>query len=302
MPPVTIIIPTYNRAEALEAVWDSYIGNPLVKRIIVINDGSTDNTKEVLARLSRQSPTPVMVIHHAKRQGVQIAKMNGIAQTDTQWVLFGEDDVWLEEGYINTLLQEAEKFGAQIVAGRILNIIGVKNDFDPSKLSDDETPYLDDIFDIKHFVAQFEARTKYPLPVPFVHAVALVHSSVFEVVGFDTRYRGTAHREETDFFLAADAAGFSIYWTPATKCYHLRGPISMMGGQRGRKLNWWRIEFWGFINSWLFVKKHWPLLSTKYGFEKSPSFWFFTIYCKQRFFLYSRRILSGKISKTWSKP
>ena len=300
MQPITIIIPTHNRAKALATVFHSYVGNPLVKRIIVVNDGSTDNTREVLEHLAKHSPTPVMVINHAKRQGVQITKMDGIAEVDTEWVLFGEDDVYLGQNYINNLLQEAEKISAKIIAGRILNVIGVSNDFDPSKIHDKEAPYRDDIFDTKHFTARFDALSKNPLAAPFLHAVALVHSSVFTVAGIDKRYKGTAHREETDFYLTADAAGFSIYWTPATACYHLRGPISLTGGQRGRKLNWFRIEFWGYINTWLFVRKHWPLLSTKYGFEKSPSFWFFTEYCKERFLLYYDRISSGRISKTWS--
>jgi glycosyltransferase involved in cell wall biosynthesis len=301
MQTITIIIPTHNRANALAAVWDSYVGDPLVKRIIVVNDGSTDNTKEVLENLIEHSPIPVKVIHHAKRQGVQITKMAGIAEADTEWVLFGEDDVWLGKNYINTLLDEAKKLGAKIIAGRIINIIGVNNDFNPSSLSDNETRYMDDIFDTRHFAAHFYAHSQYPLPAPFLHAVALVHSSVFTAAGFDTRYRGTAHREETDFYLTADAAGFSIYWTPATECYHLRGAISFMGGQRGRKLNWFRIEFWGFVNTWMFIRKHWPLLSKKYGFEKSPLSWFVLTYCKERILLYRERIFHGRISKTWIK-
>jgi GT2 family glycosyltransferase len=300
LPPVTIIIPTYNRANALKAVWYSYVGNTLVKRIIVINDGSTDGTREALEHFTQHSPTPVTVIHHTKKQGVQITKMDGIAEVDTEWVLFGEDDVCLGQDYINILLKEAEKTGAKIIAGRILNVIGVNNDFDPSKLRDNEAPYLNDIFDTKHFAARFDAHSKSPLPAPFLHAVALVHSSVFTKAGFDKIYKGTAHREETDFYLTANAAGFPIYWTPATECYHLRGPISLTGGQRGRKLNWFRIEFWGYVNTWIFVRKHWPLLSKKYGFEKSPLFWFFNEYCKERFLLYYDRTSSGRISKTWS--
>jgi len=300
MQPITIIIPTYNRANALKIVWQSYIGNPLVKRIIIVNDGSTDNTKTVLEHLSEHSPTPVTVIHHSKKQGQQISRMDGIAEADTKWILFGEDDVWLGKDYINILLQEAKKLRAKIIAGRILNVIGVNNDFDPSKLHDDEAPYIDDIFDMKHFAACFDARSKCSLPAPFLHTIALVHSSVFPKVKFDTRYLGNAHREETDFYLTADAAGFPIFWTPATACYHLRGTISLTGGQRGRKLNLIKIEFWGYVNTWMLVKKHWHFLSKKYGFEKSPLWWFVIIYCKDRFLLYVDRICSGRILKTWS--
>jgi glycosyltransferase involved in cell wall biosynthesis len=299
MQPITIIIPTYNRANALKVVWQSYIGNPLVKRIIIVNDGSTDNTKTVLEHLIEHSPTPVTVIHHSKKQGQQISRMDGIAIADTKWILFGEDDVYLGQNYINTLLAKAEELGAKIIAGRIL-AVAVNDNYDPSKLCDDESPYMDNIFDIKHFAARFDARSKVALPAPFLHTIALINRSVFVMVGFDKRYRGTAHREETDFYLTANAAGFPIFWTPATACYHLRGTISLTGGQRGRKLNLIKIEFWGYVNTWMLVKKHWHLLSKKYDFERSPLWWFVIVYCRDRFLLYADRMFSGRISKTWS--
>ena len=300
MQPITVIIPTYNRANALKIVWQSYIGNPLVKRIIIINDGSTDNTREVLEHLIEHSSIPVKVIHHPWKKGQQVSRMDGIAQADTKWVLFGEDDVWLEQDYINTLFTKAEELGANIIAGRILTVTGINNKFDPANICDSEAPYMDNIFDVKRFIAHFDARTTNPLRAPFLHTIALIDSSVFTKVRFDKRYRGTAHREETDFYLTANAAGFSVFWTPATLCYHLRGPISVTGGQRGKKLNWIKIEFWGYINTWMLVKKHWHYLNEKYGLEKSTLFWFFTIYCKERFFLYVNRIFTGRISKTWS--
>ena len=55
MKPMTILIPTYNRAKALEAVWPSYDDNPLVDKIVIVNDGSTDNTSDLVRRLSEAS-------------------------------------------------------------------------------------------------------------------------------------------------------------------------------------------------------------------------------------------------------
>ena len=43
--------------------------------------------------------------------------MSGIAEAKTEWVLFGEDDVWLSPDYCSTLLREAEQLGASIIAG-----------------------------------------------------------------------------------------------------------------------------------------------------------------------------------------
>lgn len=299
MQPITVIIPTYNRARSLEVVWQSYIGNPLVRQIIVVNDGSTDNTKELLARLAVRSSTPVKVIHHSSQKGQQASRMAGIAEVETEWVLFGEDDVGLGKNYIATLFREAQALGAKIIAGRIVNVRSLDDQWVPLRANGAE-PHMENIFDIKRLAARFDAYSRCPLAAPFLHTIALIHRSVFTVVGFDPRYRGTAHREETDFYLSANTAGFSVYWTPSTECYHLRGAISLTGGQRGKgQINWLRIEFWAFVNTWLFIRKHWPVLSKKYGFEKNPLSWFVTIYCKDRFILYFDRICHGVTSKTW---
>jgi len=104
-PSITILIPTYNRIRALEAVWPSYFGHHDVARIIVIDDGSTDGTRERVLELAADRPIPVDVIRHETQQGQPAARRTGIAAARTEWVLFGEDDVWLADDYCSTLLR-----------------------------------------------------------------------------------------------------------------------------------------------------------------------------------------------------
>src|SRR6476661_1102060 len=106
-PSITVRSPTHNRRRGLEAVWPSYFGHPDVERIIVIDDGSTDGTAERVEELARLAPIPVDVIRHEEKRGQPASRLSGIAASDTEWVLFGEDDVWLEPNYCSTLLTEA---------------------------------------------------------------------------------------------------------------------------------------------------------------------------------------------------
>lgn len=97
--PVSVIITTYNRADfVLEAVR-SVISQKCVKpcEIIVVDDGSTDNTPEVLY--------PVMESIKYVRQdhgGVSRARNHGIDCSVGEWIAFlDSDDIWLPQKLVN---------------------------------------------------------------------------------------------------------------------------------------------------------------------------------------------------------
>ncbi|HEY4954662.1 MAG TPA: glycosyltransferase family 2 protein, partial [Gemmatimonadaceae bacterium] len=207
-PSITVLIPTYNRVRALEAVWPSYFTDPAVARVIVIDDGSTDGTMERVAGWARSARIPVEVIRHDSQRGQPASRLTGIAAARTEWVLFGEDDVWLSEGYCSTLLNEARNLGASIIAGRLVTA-RVPGEFSRDLLVDPPSELRDarGVFDLASLDADFSSRTAGPIPAPFVHSIALIKSEVFNNSSFDTWYAGNSWREETDFYLAANARG-----------------------------------------------------------------------------------------------
>jgi glycosyltransferase involved in cell wall biosynthesis len=277
---ITILIPTYNRSRALEAVWPSYLVHPDVARIIVIDDGSTDGTAEKVRELAKQSPIPVDVIRHETQQGQPASRMSGVARADTEWVLFGEDDVWLSGDYCATLLREARELDASIIAGRIVTA-RVPAEFDTSCLVDPPSPMRerDDVFDLQSMDAKFAERVRSPVPAPYIHSIALIKRDTFTKVKFDTWYAGNSWREETDFYLAANAAGAKAYFSGSTVCYHLRGPISAMGGQRVNRL-WF--EYLAWRNTRYLVTKHWPYLKEAHGLRGTAIGWTIRYYVRRQ--------------------
>lgn len=69
---LSIVIPVYNEAatvaHVIERVMAVELGG-IEREIIVVNDGSTDRTEEVLAEVAGRWPERVKVIHHEKNQG-----------------------------------------------------------------------------------------------------------------------------------------------------------------------------------------------------------------------------------------
>src|SRR4051812_46340454 len=107
IPDVTVVMPTYNRRRALEAVWPSYADADGVARIIVVDDAGTDGTGEMVARMTANSRVPTTYIRRNRKGTVQESKMAGVQAADTEWVLFGEDDVYLGTDYVSTLRADA---------------------------------------------------------------------------------------------------------------------------------------------------------------------------------------------------
>lgn len=116
---ITALIPSFNRAHTLKRAIDSVLNQTILpSELIVIDDGSTDLTTDLL---KSYSPEHVTMITQANR-GVSSARNAGIRAAQGDWIaLLDSDDVWhpqkLEHQirYINTyseckILQTQEKW------------------------------------------------------------------------------------------------------------------------------------------------------------------------------------------------
>jgi hypothetical protein len=90
--PVCVVIPAYNRAHLLEralsSVWAQTPALPA--EVLVVDDGSDDETSEVAKRLG------ATVVRHPQNQGLSAARNTGLRSTSQPWVaLLDTDDEWL---------------------------------------------------------------------------------------------------------------------------------------------------------------------------------------------------------------
>jgi glycosyltransferase involved in cell wall biosynthesis len=93
-PLVSVIIPTYNRAAFLKEALDS-LEKQIFKdfEVIVIDDGSTDTTQDILK--AYQSKINLRAIAFSENQGVSKARNWGIRESHLPWIAFlDSDDQW----------------------------------------------------------------------------------------------------------------------------------------------------------------------------------------------------------------
>ena len=124
---ISVVIPTHNRAVlVLQAITSVLHQTYPVHEIIVVDDGSSDDTKEVLYRFlsSVTSAAPVRYLHQ-QQQGVSVARNTGINAATGDWLAFlDSDDLWLPEKLawqVKALQQYAETCQACVTDSRYAN-------------------------------------------------------------------------------------------------------------------------------------------------------------------------------------
>ena len=96
MPKVSVIIPTYNRAELLKVAIASVLSQTYKDfEIIVIDDASHDNTQELLTSLKDKR---IRYIRHETNKRISAARNTGIVNSHGNYIAFlDDDDEWLPE-------------------------------------------------------------------------------------------------------------------------------------------------------------------------------------------------------------
>ncbi|MBF1037570.1 MAG: glycosyltransferase family 2 protein [Candidatus Nanosynbacter sp.] len=102
MPKLSIIIPAYNAEQYIESCLDSILQNSKESlsetEIIVINDGSTDNTLKILESYNQYKN---IKIHTTKNQGVSAARNLGISLAKGEWITFIDADDTISDHFVD---------------------------------------------------------------------------------------------------------------------------------------------------------------------------------------------------------
>lgn len=241
VPEISVVIPTYNRAAALRRNFPYVLGLEGVGEIVVVVDGSIDETGQVLVGFDDER---VRVITHPERRGSQAARKTGVAAAHGEWLLMLDDDCGAFPEFARALLDAARRCGADIVAAPWLHL---NPDADPREAYARARAASHPWIGLNTSPSAFPDRD---LETPFLPGNVLIHRRVFDQVTYDEGLTRNAWREETSFYLDACAAGFRCVMTPDTASFQLD---QWRGGQRLPKAAY---EFHALRNNWRFLRRY----------------------------------------------
>jgi glycosyltransferase involved in cell wall biosynthesis len=204
---ISLVIPTYNRAHLItETVRSALNQTRAFSEIIVVDDGSQDNTAEVVAPYADR-----IKFIRTDNAGVQAARNTGVEAASSAYVTFCDSDDLLDPDFVETI-------GDWLTIGPAVELVYTnlvkftENAIDRDDFSGAPSQFMDG--------AKTRGAFFYDIPDlylrlftvhPFYITGCTVKKSFFKSIGgFDTRFNGI-RAEDGEFTLRAVAAGRAAY-------------------------------------------------------------------------------------------
>ncbi len=112
---VSVIVPVYNEASHVDELLQAIHASPVKKEIIIVDDGSTDGTREKLRALPPMDD--VTVVFHEKNCGKGAAIRTALAYTRGEYVLIQDSDLEYDPQDYPALLRPLEAGSCNVVYG-----------------------------------------------------------------------------------------------------------------------------------------------------------------------------------------
>ncbi len=200
-PRVSVCVSTHNRAALLPRLFAALAAQTLPAaqlEVVVVDDGSTDRTEEVLADLARQAPFVTRVLRHPVSRGPAAGRNAAWRAAASASIAFTDDDCTPAPGWLRAGLERLEA-GRRVVVGRVER--------------NPEQAHRDGTFARRLVVGPAEKRW-------FATANIFYRREDLELLGgFDERFHNAAC-EDTDLGLRAEAVGVDVEFVSAALVFH----------------------------------------------------------------------------------
>jgi len=113
---LSIVIPVYNERATIATILDHVQSSGLADEVIVVDDASSDGTREVLAEIARNHPRLKLVLHESNR-GKGAALRTGLAAATGDLILVQDADLEYDPRDYPSLLQPIQDGRADVVFG-----------------------------------------------------------------------------------------------------------------------------------------------------------------------------------------
>lgn len=109
MKKVTLIVPVYNSEEYIGKCLESILKQTYQDfEIMVVNDGSIDNSQKVINYYKENFPDKIITIEQ-KNKGVSKTRNESIKKANGKYIMFIDNDDFLDKDYIETFVKTAEE-------------------------------------------------------------------------------------------------------------------------------------------------------------------------------------------------
>jgi len=218
----TVIIPTYNRADTLRDCLERLKKQDFVKsefEIIVVDDGSTDATAQVVETMQKNSPIEIKYLYQ-KNQGQGIARNYGLRYAHGKVIILIGDDILVRDDFVKEHMKYHRKHINENDA--VLGFIG----WDPRL---EITPFMDWLTNGSAVFGKFgghqfafeklEGRKKADYNFFYTSNIS-IKKSLLAKYPFDSRFSSYGWEDIELGYRLTKKADLNLYYNPHAIAYH----------------------------------------------------------------------------------
>lgn len=219
---VSIAICTFNRADYLQDTLNNFTQQTAPEQqfeILIINNNSTDDTEAVCNDFIKHNPGLNARLYSETEQGLSHARNRATNESNSEWILFIDDDVILPDDFAERALKFINQAKSPCAAGG--KILVSFDEGEPDWIPRELMP----MFGLHNLG---DAKKRYPAHNFPRGGNMLIHKDIAEQVGgFNPALGRTgenlAGSEEKAFFDQTRKQGFELWYLPEMMLYHRIG-------------------------------------------------------------------------------
>lgn len=206
MSDVSLYIPCYNAAKYIEKCLQSILAQTYsIKEILIVDDGSTDNTLEIVKRFSN-----IRIVKHPENRGLGAARNTGIRELNTEFIANIDSDCVAEKDWLKQLMDNMTDTKIAGVGGKLV------------ESNQSTTP---DYWRMVH-MKQHWGDEKIVNPDWLWGHSSVFRKSVLDVVnGYQEKFR--TNYEDLDLSRRLREKGYTLLYEPQAVVHHLRNDTAL---------------------------------------------------------------------------
>ncbi len=114
---LSVIIPCYNEVDTIEEILRRVLAVGIAKEIIIVDDGSTDGSRDVLQRIEAEGLPNVRIVYHERNQGKGAALVTGFSRASSDVFVIQDADFEYDPREYPILMKPIQEGIAKVVYG-----------------------------------------------------------------------------------------------------------------------------------------------------------------------------------------
>ena len=202
---VSLYIPVYNGESTIESVLKSVIKlSPGPDEIIVVNDGSSDKTKNILEKYINQ----IKIVNNSSNMGLAYSRNRGVSESKNENIASLDADVEVDSNWLKDLFEIKENFGSAISGGKLREKYKDRSIYDHWR-------------HVHATQNSFGEKDIENLGRPLAGSNTLLSKSAWKKVGgYDNEYK--TNGEDATFCQKLLSSNYKISYSAKAISYHLR--------------------------------------------------------------------------------